>query len=47
MLTFGNVHKPIEYKPFEEFIEGKHVSDREYFGKSLFERLFVDGIQLL
>ena len=30
-----------------EFIHGKLVGDKGYIGKRLFERLFVDGIQLI
>ena len=30
-----------------EFIYGKLVGDKGYIGKNLFERLFVDGIQLI
>ena len=39
--------KPLEYKLFVEFIYGKHVGDKGYIGRNLFERLFVDGIQLI
>ena len=39
--------KPLEYKAFVEFIYGKLVGDKGYIGKHLFERLFVDGIQLI
>ena len=39
--------KPLEYKAFVEFIYGKFVGDKGYIGKRLFERLFVDGIQLI
>lgn len=38
--------KSLEYKPFIEFIYGKLVADKGYIGKNLFQRLFVDGIQL-
>ena len=49
MITPGNVddRKPLEYKAFVEFIYGKLVGDKGYTGKKLFERLFVDGIQLI
>ena len=30
-----------------EFIYGKFVGDKGYISKRLFERLFVDGIQLI
>ena len=48
-ITPGNVddRKPLEYKPFMDFIYGKLVGDKGYIGKNLFERLFVDGIQLI
>ena len=39
--------KPLEYKAFVEFIYGKLVGDKGYIGKNLFQRLFVDGIQLI
>ena len=49
MITPGDVddRKPLEYKAFVEFIYGKLVGDKEYIGKNLFQRLFVDGIQLI
>ena len=49
MITPGDVddRKPLEYKAFVEFIYGKLVGDKGYIGKRLFERLFVDGIQLI
>ena len=48
MITLGDVddRKPLEYKAFVEFIYGKLVGDKGYIGRNLFERLFVDGIQL-
>ncbi len=39
--------KPLEYKNFVEFLYGKLVGDKGYIGKNLFQRLFVDGIQLI
>ena len=39
--------KPLEYKAFVEFIYGKLVGDKRYIGRNLFERLFVDSIQLI
>lgn len=39
--------KPPEYKAFMEFLYGKLVADKGYISKRLFERLFVDGIQLV
>ena len=49
MITPGDVddRKPLEYKAFVEFLYGKLVADKGYIGKRLFERLFVDGIQLV
>ena len=49
MITPGNVddRKPLDYKPFVEFLYGKLVGDKEYIGKELFQCLFVDGIQLI
>ena len=49
MIILGNVDdcKPLEYKAFVEFIYGKLVGDKGYISKTLFERLFVDGIQLI
>lgn len=49
MITSTNVddRKPLEYKSFMDFIYGKLVGDKGFIGKNLFERLFVDGIQLI
>jgi hypothetical protein len=49
MITPGDVddRKPLEYKAFIEFIYGKLVADKGYISKNLFQRLFVDGIQLI
>lgn len=49
MITPGDVddRKPLEYKAFVEFLYGKLVADKGYISKRLFERLFVDGIQLV
>lgn len=48
MITPGGVddRKPLEYRNFVGFIYGKLVGNKGYMGKSLFEKLFVDGIQL-
>lgn len=45
MITLGDVddRRPLEYKAFVELIYGKLVIYRH----SLFERLFVDGMQLI
>ena len=49
IITPGDVddRKPLEYKAFVEFIYGKLVGNKGYIGKNLFQRLFVDGIQLI
>ena len=49
MITPGDVddRKPLEYKDFIEFIQGKMVGDKGYISKNLFQRLYVDGIQLI
>ena len=49
MITPGDVddRKPLELKSFMEFIYGKLVGDKGYISKNLFQRLFVDGIQLI
>ena len=49
MITPGDVddRKPLEYEPFIEFIYGKLVGDKGYISKNLFQKLFVDGIQLI
>ena len=40
-------HKPLVYKAFVDFIYGKLVGDKGYISKNPFNRLFVDGIQLI
>ena len=49
MITPGDIddRKPLEHKAFMEFLYGKLVGDKGYIGKELFQRLFVDGIQLI
>ena len=49
MITPGDVddRKPLEYKVFVDLIYGKLVGDKGYISKNLFEKLFVDGIQLI
>ena len=49
MIAPGDVddRKPLEYKAFVEFIYRMLVSDKGYIGKKLFDRLFIDGIQLI
>ena len=49
MITPGDIddRKPLEYKAFIDLIYGKLFGDKGYIGKNLFQRLFVDGIQLI
>ena len=49
MITQGILddRKPLEYKVSVEFIYGKLVGEKGYISKNLFEKLFVDGIQLI
>ena len=49
MLTPGNVddRDPLRDSSFLENISGKLVGDKGYISKGLFEKLFIDGIQLL
>ena len=49
MIMSGDVddRKPLEYKAFVDLTYGKLVGDKGYIGKNLFEKLFVDGIQLI
>ena len=49
MITTGDVddRKPMEYKAFVESTSGKQVGNKGYVSKELFQRLFVDGIQLI
>ena len=49
MITPGDIddRKPLEYKAFIDFIYGKLFGDKGYINKNLFQRLFVDGIQLI
>ena len=37
----------LEYKAFIDFIYGKLFGDKGYISRNLFQRLFVDGIQLI
>ena len=39
--------EPLDCKSFVEFIYGKLFEDKGYIGKELFQRLFVDGIQMI
>ena len=49
MITPGDIddRKPLDCKSFVEFIYGKFFADKGYIGKELFQRLFVDGIQMI
>lgn len=49
MLTEGNVddREPLKNSVFMESISGKIIGDKGYISKGLFEKLFVDGIQLV
>ena len=49
MITPGDIddRKPLDCKSFVEFIYGKLFADKGYIGKELFQRLFVDGIQMM
>lgn len=49
MITPGNVddREPLKIKNFVNAIYGKLVGDKGYISKSLFNRLFFDGIQLI
>ena len=49
MVTPGDVddRKPLEDKKFVEMIFDKLIADKGYISKNLFQRLFVDGIQLI
>ncbi len=49
MITPGDIddRKPLEYKAFVKSIYGRMFADKGYIGRTLFQRLFVDGIQLV
>lgn len=49
MITPGDIddRKPLDYKNFVAFIYGKLVGDKGYIAKELFQRLFINGIQLI
>ena len=49
MITPGDIddRKSLEYKSFVEFMYGKLVGDKGYISRNLFQRLFVNGIQLI
>ena len=49
MITPGDIddREPLKIKSFVEFIYGKLVGDKGYISKDLFNKLFIDGIQLI
>ena len=49
MITPGDIddREPLKYNAFVEFLYGKLVGYKGYIGKELFQRLFVNGIQLI
>ncbi len=49
MITPSDVdnREPLKIKSFVEFIYGKLVGDKGYIGKDLFNKLFIDDIQLV
>ena len=49
MITPEDVdaRKTLEYKAFVDFIYENLFGDKGYIGKNLFQRLFIDGIQLI
>jgi hypothetical protein len=49
MITPGDIDdkEPLKYKTFVDFLYGKLIVDKGYIGKELFQRLFVNGIQLI
>ena len=49
MITPGDIddREPLKYNAFVEFLYGKLVGDKGYIGKELFQKLFVNGIQLI
>jgi transposase DDE domain len=49
MITPEDVdtRKTLEYKAFVDFIYENLFGDKGYISKNLFQRLFIDGIQLI
>lgn len=39
--------EPLDYTAFKRNVKGKLIGDKGYLSKKLFERLFIDGIQLI
>ena len=38
---------PLDHVAFVDFVHGKFVEDKGYIGKELFQRMFVNSIQLI
>jgi len=49
MITPGDIddREPLRVKSFVEFIYGKLAGDKGYISQNLFNKLFIDGIQLI
>ena len=49
VFTAANIddRTPISYESFMKHVKGKLFGDKGYISKNLFEKLFVDGIQLI
>ena len=49
MITPGDIddREPLKIKSYVEFIYGKLVGDKGHISKDLFNKLFIDGIQLI
>ena len=49
MITPGDIddREPLKYEAFMNLIYGKLVGDKDYIRRELFQRLFVNGIQLI
>lgn len=49
MITPGDIddREPLKYETFVNFLYGKLIGDKGYIGKELFQKLFVNGIQLI
>jgi len=49
MITLGDVddRELLKMRSFVDFIYGKLVGDKGYIGQDLFNKLFIDGIQLI
>lgn len=49
MITPGDVdeREPLKIKPFVDFIDGRLTENKGHICKELFDKLFIDGIQLI